>query len=57
MQAGKKLRQDTLTQKSHPSKLGLHYLVHICRKFSKSCMRGRNFDETAVSLFAIPTSA
>jgi hypothetical protein len=32
---GQEISKDTLTQKSHTSKLGLLYLINVCQKFSK----------------------
>ena len=50
---GREISKDTLTQKSHTSKLGLLYLVHVCRRFSKVCISRRNFEGTKLVFFGL----
>ena len=50
---GQEISKDTLTQKSHTSKLGLLYLVHVCQKSSKICISRGNFEEAKLGLFGL----
>ena len=50
---GQEISKDTLTQKSHTSKLGLLYLINVCQKFSKICINRRNFEEANLGLFGL----
>jgi ABC-type phosphate/phosphonate transport system permease subunit len=53
VKAGRKLRKDPLTRKWAQATFALLYLVHICWKFSKIRIRGRNFEDSESCLLGL----